>query len=69
EDMRVLTSSKKTLIVFRRSGTPHFDKAMGRAHTCGMELCDLTAVALTAAPLPVPRSLRRIQASTSPRPA
>ena len=39
----------------------------GRVHTCGMEVCELTAVALTVAPLPPPRSLRRAQASTSPR--
>jgi hypothetical protein len=36
-------------------------------HTCGMQVCELTAVALTVAPLPPPRSLRRAQASTSQR--
>ena len=51
----------------RRSGTPHFDTAMGRAHTCGMEVCHFIAVALTVAPLPAPRFFRRIQPSTSPR--
>ena len=39
----------------------------GQVHTCGMQVCELTAVALTAAPLPPPRSLRRARASTSPR--
>ena len=28
---------------------------MGRAHTCGMEVCHFIAVALTVAPLPAPR--------------
>ena len=32
-----------------------------------MDVCELPAVALTAAPLPAPRFLRRIHASTSPR--
>jgi hypothetical protein len=39
----------------------------GQVHTCGMEVCELTAVALIAAPLPPPRSPRRAQPSTSPR--
>jgi hypothetical protein len=39
----------------------------GQVHTCRMEVCELTTVALTAAPLPPPRSLLRAQASTSPR--
>jgi hypothetical protein len=38
-----------------------------QVHTCGMDLCELTAVALTVAPVSPPRSLRRAQASTSPR--
>ncbi len=41
----------------------------GDMHTCGMQVCEFTAVALTIAPLPPPRSPRRAQASTSPRPA
>jgi hypothetical protein len=40
-----------------------------QVHTCAMKVCDLTAAALAAAPLPASRSLFRIQASTSPRPA
>ena len=39
----------------------------GQVHTCGMQVCELTAVALTVAPPPPPRSLRRAQASTSQR--
>ena len=35
----------------------------GQVHTCAMQVCELTAVAL----LPPRRSLRRAQASTSPR--
>jgi hypothetical protein len=51
----------------RRWGTARFHTAIGRqVHTCGMEVCELTAVAI-AAPLPPPWSLRRAQASTSPR--
>src|ERR1700733_12192992 len=46
-----------------------FDTAMGRAHTDGMEICQFIAAALTAAPPAAPRFLRRIQVSTSPRPA
>jgi len=38
----------------------------GQVHTCGMQVCELTAVALTAAPLLPPRSPRRARASTSP---
>jgi hypothetical protein len=38
----------------------------GQVHT-GMDVCELPAVALTAAPLPPPWSLRRAHASTSPR--
>lgn len=38
----------------------------GHVHTCGMEVCELTVVAI-AAPVPAPWSLRRAQASTSPR--
>ncbi|MGB7147425.1 hypothetical protein, partial [Mycobacterium sp.] len=53
----------------RRSETPHFDTDLGRAHTREMDVCHFIAVALTAAPLPAPRFFRRIQASTSPRPA
>jgi hypothetical protein len=50
----------------RRSGTPHFDTAMGGAHTCEMKICDFTAAAMTTAPLP-PRCLRRAQATTLAR--
>ncbi|HEY1439436.1 MAG TPA: hypothetical protein VGF65_01040 [Mycobacterium sp.] len=39
----------------------------GQVHTCRMEVCELTTVALTVAPLPPLRSLLRAQASTSPR--
>jgi hypothetical protein len=50
-----------------RSSPPQCDTVMGKAHTCEMEKRHFIAVALTAAPLPAPRFLRRIQASTSPR--
>jgi hypothetical protein len=48
-------------------GALHAAHCHRQVHTCGMEVCELTAVALTVAPLPPPRSLRRAQASTSPR--
>jgi hypothetical protein len=47
----------------------YFDRAVGRAHTGGMDVCDLIAVAPTAAHLATSRSLRQIHQSTSPRPA
>jgi hypothetical protein len=41
--------------------------AIGRCTLVGMQIRELTAVEMTAAPLPPPPSLRRSQASTSPR--
>jgi hypothetical protein len=68
----VLKPGMLQVLALARSTRPALGHSMlrhghGQVHTCGMEVCELTAVALTAAPLPPPRSLRRAQASTSPR--
>jgi hypothetical protein len=39
----------------------------GHVHTCGMEISELTAVALTVVPLPPPPPLRRAEATTLAR--
>ncbi|MEU0506472.1 hypothetical protein [Nocardia sp. NPDC005998] len=50
------------LEVLGHSALPH---GYGQVQTCGVEVCETTTVALTAAPLP--RSLRQAQASMSQR--
>ena len=62
--LQVLVSAR---IQGRRWGIPRFHTAIGSCTLVGMLICELTAVALTAARLPPPRSPRRAQASTSPR--
>ena len=56
-DVGVSTNTRPAL---GHSTLPHGHR---QVHTCGMEVCELTAVPLTVAPL----SLRRAQTSTSPR--
>jgi hypothetical protein len=62
--LQVLVLARSTRPTLAHSTLPH---GYGRVHTCGMQVCELTAIALTVAPLPPPRSLRRPQASASPR--
>jgi hypothetical protein len=51
----------------RLPGHSKFPHGRRQVHTCDMKVCELITVALAVAPLPPPRSLRRIQASTSPK--
>jgi hypothetical protein len=58
---KVVGVSAKYEADVRHSTFPH---GQGQVHTCGMEVCELAAVMLIAAPLPPPRSLRRVSRSS-----
>jgi hypothetical protein len=62
--LQVLVLARSTRPTLAYCTMPHGHR---QVHTCGMEVCELTAVALTVAPPPPPRSLGRVQASMSPR--
>jgi hypothetical protein len=62
--LQLLVLARSIRPTLGHSTLPH---GHGRAHTCGMEICEPTAVALIAAPPPPPQPLRRAQASTPAR--